>query len=320
MRTGVNPGADTMRLVRLLLMVALVGSSLTVCAADKKIILIAGNPSHGPGEHEFRAGCLLLKHCLDNLGDINSVVCSNGWPADVTAFEGVNAVLIYADGGAAHPAIQADHARVLGELVKKGVGLGCAHYGVEVPRTNGGPLFLDWIGGYYEHQFSVNPMWSPEFTFFPDHLITRGVKPFSVRDEWYFNIRFRPVTEEIDASLDGAVKSRPPGIIPILVAKPSDATRKGPYVAPHGPYAHILAATGRAETMMWAFTRPDGGRGFGFTGGHFHANWGNDDFRQLVLNALLWSAKAEVPPGGVQSAITPTELAANLDVKELRKP
>ena len=67
--------------------------------------------------------------------------------------------------------------------------------------------------------------------------------------------------------------------------------------------------------MAWAVERPDGGRGFGFTGGHKHANWGNDNFRKLVLNALLWTAKADVPGDGVQSEVKPEELALNLDKK-----
>jgi hypothetical protein len=67
--------------------------------------------------------------------------------------------------------------------------------------------------------------------------------------------------------------------------------------------------------MMWAVERPDGGRGFGFTGGHFHDNWGNDPFRKVVLNALLWIAKAEVPSDGVDSKITTDQLNANLDPK-----
>jgi hypothetical protein len=67
--------------------------------------------------------------------------------------------------------------------------------------------------------------------------------------------------------------------------------------------------------MMWAVKRPDGGRGFGFTGGHFHDNWGNDDFRKVVLNALLWVAKGEVPPSGIESRISQKDLDANLDPK-----
>ena len=78
-----------------------------------------------------------------------------------------------------------------------------------------------------------------------------------------------------------------------------------------------MAASGREEVLAWAVHRPDGGRGFGFTGGHFHKNFGNDDFRKLVLNSLVWLAKMEVPPDGVPSA-TPTaeELKQNLDPKK----
>jgi hypothetical protein len=67
--------------------------------------------------------------------------------------------------------------------------------------------------------------------------------------------------------------------------------------------------------MAWAFERADGGRGFGFTGAHFHKNWGNDDFRKLVLNAILWTAKAEIPATGVQSTVTEEDLNKNLDRK-----
>jgi hypothetical protein len=67
--------------------------------------------------------------------------------------------------------------------------------------------------------------------------------------------------------------------------------------------------------MMWAVERKDGGRGFGFTGGHFHDNWGNDPFRKIVLNALVWLAQAEVPGGGVKSSVTSDDLNANLDPK-----
>src|SRR3954469_26034395 len=88
---------------------------------------------------------------------------------------------------------------------------------------------------------------------------------------------------------------------PILVAKPSDEVRDGPYVYPKGPYKHIQENKGRAEAMMWAAERPDGGRGVGFTGGHVHRNWANDDFRKVVLNALLWICKVEVPADGVVS-------------------
>jgi len=154
--------------------------------------------------------------------------------------------------------------------------------------------------------YSVNPMWKPSFDKFPSHPVTRGVGPFATHDEWYFNMRWTP---------DATAKAR---ITPILVATPSDEVRKGPYVSPRGPYDHIVADSGRAETMMWVFERPDGGRGFGFTGGHTHANWGDPNQRKVMLNALLWIAKVEVPARGVEDKITESDLTQNLDDKRKR--
>ena len=291
---------------KLLIVLVLSGLALSASAAAKKIVLIAGKPSHPPGMHEFRAGSLLLQSCLANVPGVTMLVYSNGWPETATAFDGADAVVIYADGGGGHPAIQADHLQVLDGLVKKGVGIGFMHYGVEIPAAKGGPEFLKWVGGHYEDKYSVNPMWSPDYQKFPNHPIARGVKPFSNRDEWYFNMRWNE-----------AEKGR---VTPILTATPSDTVRKGPYVYPAGPYEHIVQASGKTETMMWAFDRPDGGRGFGFTGGHTHANWGNENQRKVVLNALLWVAKVEVPQNGVESIVSPEQLAANLDPKGGNRP
>ena len=66
---------------------------------------------------------------------------------------------------------------------------------------------------------------------------------------------------------------------------------------PHegNPAVREAVKRGEPQIVAWACERPDGGRGFGFTGGHYHRNWGNDNFRKLVLNAILWTAKVEVP-------------------------
>jgi hypothetical protein len=260
----------------------------------RKIVLIAGNNSHGPGEHEFEAGVYCLRRCLDKVPGVIAAHYYKGWPQnDPTAFDNADGVLIYADGGGGNPAVQADHAQVLDALTRKGVGLGFAHYAVEVLKDKGGAEFKTWIGGHYEHEFSCNPMWSPEYQSFPDHPVARGVKPFSTRDEWYMNMRFR---------------DDPSGVTAILKAKPSDAVRDGPYVYPKGPYAHIQANKGRDETMMWVVDNAGANRGFGYTGGHYHKNWGDPNARKVVLNALLWISHAEVPVNGVESDPSEVEL------------
>ena len=60
---------------------------------------------------------------------------------------------------------------------------------------------------------------------------------------------------------------------------------------------------------------PQANRGFGFTGGHFHRNWGDENFRKLVLNGILWLAHVEVPAEGFVSSVSPAELTQNLDPK-----
>jgi type 1 glutamine amidotransferase len=290
-----------MNLLRTSILLITSALAVTSQAADKKIILIAGSPSHGPGEHEHRAGCLLLSRCLNQVPGVTSVVYSNGWPSSDSVFEGADAVIIYSDGGDGHPAIKPERLKVLGALADKGVGIGCLHYAVEVPKDKGGPEFLKWIGGYFETFWSVNPTWQAEFKTLPQSPVTTGVPPFEIRDEWYYHMRFPEGMKNVT---------------PILTAVPPDSTRGRPGANDaHGGNPEVQKHMGEPEHMMWTIERPDGGRGFGFTGAHYHKNWGNDNFRKLVLNAILWSAKADVPSGGVNCPVTADDLKQNLDLK-----
>ena len=48
-------------------------------AADAaKIVLVAGRPSHGPGDHEFNAGCKLLAKCLGEVQGVEPVFVRRG--------------------------------------------------------------------------------------------------------------------------------------------------------------------------------------------------------------------------------------------------
>lgn len=272
--------------------------------AKKKIVLVAGKASHAPGEHEHRAGCMLLAEHLNKSGlPVEAVVTTEGWPEDPSVFDGASAVVIYSDGGGGHPAIR--QLETLKKMAAAGVGIGCIHYAVEVPKGEPGNSFLDLIGGYFETDWSVNPHWDASFKL-PKHEITRGIKQFKMRDEWYYHMRFRPGME---------------GVTPIL----SDVPPKDSLSRPDGPHQgnpEVRAAVlerKEPQHVMWAYERPQslgGGKAFGFTGGHFHKNWKNDDHRGVVLNAIAWISGLEVPKNGVPSK-TPTddEMAANLDRK-----
>jgi len=159
-------------------------------------------------------------------------------------------------------------------------------------------MFKNWIGGYYETHWSVNPTWKAAFQEFPHHPVARGVVPFAIEDEWYYHMRF------VDDMQD---------VTPVLSAVPPEATRQGPD-GPHSGNPAVRARKGMAEHVAWARQRADGGRGFGFTGGHFHWNWAHDQFRKLVLNGIAWTAGIDLPAEGIVSK-TPTleELEANQD-------
>lgn len=68
-------------------------------------------------------------------------------------------------------------------------------------------------------------------------------------------------------------------------------------------YAMLPADAPKKETLAWAVERPDGGRGVGIVLPHYFRSWEVDDLRTLVLNAVCWTAKIEVPPEGVQTTL-----------------
>ena len=85
---------------KILLLTLLV--AFTGVAEDKRIVLLAGARSHRPGDHEFRAGCILLNKWLNAVPGIECEMHTNGWPKHNGVFDGAAAVFIFCDGGGRH--------------------------------------------------------------------------------------------------------------------------------------------------------------------------------------------------------------------------
>ncbi len=267
-------------------------------AGRKKIVFISGKPSHGFAQHEQYAGCMLLAKGLnENVPQVEAEVYKWTWPEDPKAFDNAAEIVIFCDGGGGHIAIP--HLKQLSELMDKGVGLGCIHYAVELPKDESGQDFKKWIGGYFEPYWSINPVWTAHFQQFPQHPAASGVKPFSTHDEWYYHMRFRDNME---------------GVTPILSAIPVPGL-KGTDASHNGTEA-LHAEKDVPQHLVWVATRDHDGRGFGCTGAHYHFNWASDSFRKTILNAIVWTAHVDVPKDGVNSKTpTPDDLLANLDPK-----
>jgi hypothetical protein len=260
--------------------------------SKKQIVFVYGKASHGYGNHAYGPAFRMLARMLNaEVPGVRAVAIEED--QDLTLLDRADAIVLGSDGGGL--------VHKLGDrlepLMKKGVGLACLHYTLDPGSPQTVKRLIQWIGGSYEQHWSVNPSWEPAFHSFPDHPAARGLKPFKVEDEWYYHMRF---VEDMK------------GVTPILSAVPPESTRQGKD-GPHSGNPAVRARQGMPEVVGWVYQRPDGGRGFGFSGMHVHWNWAQDSYRMCVLNALVWIAGAEVPPQGVVTK-TPSmeELEAEL--------
>ncbi|MEM7144413.1 MAG: ThuA domain-containing protein [Verrucomicrobiota bacterium] len=272
-----------------------------------KVVFISGKPSHGPMAHEHRAGNIILAEALNSSGlPVEAVVLpEDGYPADPSVLDDAATIVVFCTGHENH--LLNPNLKEFDALMKKGTGVVMIHWATEAKVGTPAKRFLEWMGGFCDLNWSVNPHWKPNFDTFPDHPVANGLEPFAVDDEWYYHMRFVPELK---------------GVTPILSDLPGPETLKRPDGARSGnPHVRKAVANGEEQHVAWAYDRPDGkGRGFGFTGAHNHESWQNDNFRKVVLNAIAWTAGLEVPKNGVPSK-TPTDeqINANLDDKPAKK-
>jgi type 1 glutamine amidotransferase len=276
---------------RLLLLLAALLPGLTHAAepakARKKIVLLAGKKSHGPvgnGIHDYGWSVKLLKVMLDR-SNVKDHVCVEyhlgGWPSDPATLDDADAILVVSDGRDGHLYEEAPHlasperVRLVEKQIKRGCGFLTFHFSTFAPNRYADQM-LRWSGGFFQWETDGKRQWYSAITTkeaevqlgSPDHPVSRGLKPFTLREEFYYNIRF-PADEKA---------TKPIWVVPSLGGRKAGG-----------------------NVVAWARERDDGGRGFGTTCGHFYDNWKHDQFRKLMLNALAWAAKVEVPPGGVEA-------------------
>lgn len=270
------------------------GAALAGPKDDGKTVLcfVSHKTSHGFGAHEYAAGCRLIGQWIAEKYPDSKVESrySINWPEKPDEFfKDADTVVFFCTGGGSH--LVNNQVPEFDKVMRTGAGLACLHYGVEVPIGPSAKGMLAWMGGYFEMNWSVNPHWKPEFKVFPDHPAARGVKPFVIDDEWYFHMRF----------VDGLK-----GVTPILSAIAPDSTMSRAD-GPHSGNPAVRAAVAKLEPqhVAWAYERGEDyarGRGFGFTGLHYHWNWEDDNFRKTVLNGVAWTAGLEIPKDGIDTA------------------
>jgi type 1 glutamine amidotransferase len=238
----------------------------------KKVVMIAGPTRHPRGTHEHEQGFLLLKTCLNaspNVRNFKIEVHSYNWPADPRTLDDADTIVMFNEGWDDHLLARPDRREMIRRLMARGAGLVGLH-GATAVSDDAEEGFLDWAGGNKKKVFSQLAFSDgQQAVAAPGHAIARGVAPFAVHEEIYYRYMFR----------GGDAR-----VTPILTAMlPPDKPRK--------------------EIIAWAVDRADGGRAFMYAGPHFYTSWRIESLRRMVLNAIVWTAKAEVPEGGVRSTL-----------------
>ncbi len=230
--------------------------------ATTRILLIGHKPDHPPGSHLYLEECTLLAHCLNQTEGVEAAV-SDGWPAQASELDKLDAVVLYSSPGA-ELLFAADHADQAAALLDRGVGLTCLHWATGIGDSKNSALaerMLNQLGGLFGVDWSgLDVSDSRVVQALPDHPISRGWSDFDLKDEWYLDLRFNPRAQ------------------PLATVQVKD----------------------KSQVVAWCFERDNanGGRSFGNSLGHFHENFLINPFRQWIVNGILWTAHRDIPPTG----------------------
>lgn len=257
-----------------------------LAASPTRILIVVGPTDHPPGTHEVAAGGRVMKHCLENMTNLAAVRVDlvEGWP-DQALREAASSVVFIGDTFPANRLPNAEQNLAdLEVMMRRGSGIACVHYatgllGKDVKDDGDHPL-LRWAGGYFanrscKHHESFAKIF-PAAAITPavaQHPIWRGCQEFTVHDEPYTNNYFGPKDNQPAANVTVLATS----------LLPPEAPKK--------------------EAVSWCVERGDGGRGFAIVMPHFYRNWKQEDLRRFILNGIVWSAKLEIPAGGVETLL-----------------
>lgn len=243
----------------------------SICQAEKspKVLFVGKQPDHPFGTHMYLHTCDMLAKCLSLDTEIETVV-SDGWPKDASMFKGLSTIVVYTTP-AAEFLFDAPHRDEVAKLLDNGVGLVTIHWASSVNKKN-----LDRLG----------PTWLKYMggTWISNVGLHTGKSPLKqLKPEHPVCRGWKEYELHDEYYLNPTIKDA----TPLLQVKAKD----------------------KAVVVGWAFERPSGGRSFGTTLGHFYRNFQQEAFRRMIVNAILWTAKVEVPKVGANVELSEADLA-----------
>jgi len=252
-----------------LLVVLLTLFSYSTTLATPKVLFVGKQPDHPFGTHMYLHTCGMLAKCVERNGDIQTVV-SDGWPQDEATLEGVSTIVIYATP-AAEFLLDGPHRDQVTKLLDSGVGLVTLHWASSVNKDNFERLGTKWMS-------YLGGTWISNVGLHTGKSSLKQLAPsHPVCRGW----------QEYEIH---------------------DEYYLNPTVGDATPVLQVMA-NDKPVVVGWAYERKNDGRAYATTLGHFYRNFQQEPFRRMVVNAILWTAHAEVPSDGAQVDLSDQELA-----------
>jgi type 1 glutamine amidotransferase len=256
---------------------ALIVATTVLADPPKKLLLVGQGPDGHPKQsHEYMAGVKILELCLKPMMDIEvtTVRADGPWKDGPELIGRSDAVVFYVSEGAKWLQTDPKRLEAVQQLAKRGGGLIVLHWGMGCKEAQYIESFVALFGGC--HGGPDRKFREAEMNLSPTavkHPILTGVGPVKVKEEFYYQLKF----------------TKEKGLQQLME----------------------VDVGGKLEPVCWSWERPDGGRSFGFSGLHFHANWQKAEYRRLVSHGVLWALKMPIPAKGL-----PVEVSdANLQLK-----
>jgi trehalose utilization protein len=244
----------------------LLGVSLGLAEPPKKVLLLGQKRDHPPESHEYMPGLRVLAKSLEKTPglDLTILPADEPWPEGPQLLDQADGVVLFLGEGGRW--IQNDPKRLeaVQRLAARGGAIVAVHWAIGAKDAKYIEPHRSLIGGVHggpDRRYVILEEEEEVRVVGRRHPVAAGIEDFRLRDEFYYQLKF---------------------------------TDKGT-IHP------ILQVTleGNAETVAWAYERPDGGRSFGFAGMHYHDNWRLEPCRRLIAQGLLWTLKRPIPENGL---------------------
>lgn len=228
-------------------------------AEPQKLLLLAHAPDgHPVSTHEYVAGQQILARLLRDVPEleITQLRADGDWREGPAVLDKTDHCVLFVSEGAKW--VNSDPARrdAFRRLAERRGGLSVLHWGMGTRDAVNIDVFVQLFGACHGGTDRKYKVLETQCTPASDHAATSGMQKFSIKDEFYYALK-RDSNQELRALLTARIEDRD-------------------------------------EMVAWAWERQNGGRSFGFSGLHFHANWERAEYQKLVAQSVLWTT--QLPP------------------------